>query len=185
MSEHVECGGLRIAKCLFDLVNDEIAPNAGTTTEAFWNALAAIVDDLGPKNQVLLERRDALQAQLDSWHTAHKGQPLELSRYHDFLDSIDYLVPESDAFSVTTENVDPEIATVAGPQLVVPADNARYALNAANARWGSLYDALYGTDVIVEDQGAEKGTSVQSGAWREGLRRGRETARSRGTPRRR
>ena len=159
MSERVECGGLRIAKCLFDLVNDEIAPRTSTTAEAFWDALAAIVNDLGAKNRALLDRRDALQAQLDSWHAEHRGQPVDVARYREFLTAIGYLAPEGDAFSVTTDNVDPEIATVAGPQLVVPVDNARYALNAANARWGSLYDALYGTDVIAEDDGAEKGAA--------------------------
>lgn len=156
MSESIAIGGLNVKQCLYDLVNDEIAPGTGTDPAAFWAALEKIVTDLAPKNQALLEKRDALQAQIDEWHRGQKGQDIDPAEYKSFLTDIAYLLPEGEDFQVTTENVDPEIATIAGPQLVVPVDNARYALNAANARWGSLYDALYGTDVISEQDGAEK-----------------------------
>ena len=151
MSERTEVGGLAVANCLHDLVNDEIAPETGVEPEAFWRALAAIVRDLGPKNRALLERRDRLQAQIDAWHAARAGAPLDRVEYRAFLESIGYLLPPGEDFRIDTENVDDEIALIAGPQLVVPVDNARYALNAANARWGSLYDALYGTDVVARD----------------------------------
>ena len=120
----------------------------------FWTELGQIVRQLGNKNRILLEKRDALQKQIDEWHQARKGQPTEMNEYKEFLTGLGYLLPEGEDFRVTTTNVDPEIATIAGPQLVVPVDNARYALNAANARWGSLFDALYGTDVISEEDGA-------------------------------
>jgi malate synthase len=125
--------------------------------ERFWQALADIVGELGPRNRALLQRRDELQAALDRWHAAHRGAPVDLGEYKSFLSDIGYLVDEGPEFTATTGNVDPEVATIAGPQLVVPVDNARYALNAANARWGSLYDALYGTDMLDEADGAEKG----------------------------
>ena len=156
MSETVSVGGLQVAKCLYDLVNDEIAPGTGVDPAGFWTALESIVRDLGPKNQALLERRDAFQKTLDDWHQARKGQAIDQSEYQAFLAEIGYLVPEGTDFTISTENVDPEISTLAGPQLVVPVDNARYALNAANARWGSFYDALYGTDVIPEVQGCKR-----------------------------
>ncbi|KAA6186962.1 malate synthase G [Thiohalocapsa marina] len=156
MSRYVEVGGLQVARPLYDLVADEIAPGTGVTAEAFWAALADIVAELGPRTRALLERRDALQAQIDQWHRGHRGQPFDLPAYRDFLTGIGYLEPEGPDFTVTTADVDPEIASVAGPQLVVPVNNARYALNAANARWGSLYDALYGCDAIAEDDGAER-----------------------------
>ena len=151
MSERVEIGGLGVAKCLHDLVNDEIAPGTGVEPEAFWRSLADIVRDLGPKNRTLLGRRDRLQAQIDAWHAGRTAQPVDPAEYRAFLESIGYLLPTGDDFRIETANVDEEIALIAGPQLVVPVDNARYALNAANARWGSLYDALYGTDVIARD----------------------------------
>ena len=152
MSERVERGGLAIARCLHDLVNDEMAPGSGVEPGAFWDALADIVRDLGPKNRALLERRDQLQAQIDTWHATRAAQPIDPTEYRAFLKSIGYLLPAGEDFRVDTEHVDDEIALIAGPQLVVPVDNARYALNAANARWGSLYDALYGTDVIPRDE---------------------------------
>ncbi len=155
----IQAGGLEIDERLYALVRDEIAPGPGIQPAAFWGALGAIVKDLGPKNRALLARRDALQAEIDRWHAARKGQPLTRAEYAAFLERIGYLLPEGADFTVTTENVDPEISEIAGPQLVVPLDNARYALNAANARWGSLYDALYGTNVIPEDGGCEKGES--------------------------
>ncbi len=157
--EYVEISGLQIARPLAELIRDEVAPGTDVEPESCWVALARIVSDLGPRNRELLERRDALQAKLDDWHRSRRGQPIDLVEYREFLSQIGYLEAEGGPFKVTTENVDPEIATVAGPQLVVPVDNARYALNAANARWGSLYDALYGTDVIPEDDGADRGAA--------------------------
>ncbi|MCG8672447.1 MAG: malate synthase G [Pseudomonadales bacterium] len=157
MTERVQKGDLEIAKVLFDLVGNEIAPGTGIEPDDFWAAFEQVVADLAPKNKALLEKRDAIQKQIDAWHLERKGQPHNAEEYKAFLTEIGYLLPEGADFSVTTENVDEEIATIAGPQLVVPVMNARYALNAANARWGSLYDALYGTDVISEEDGAEKG----------------------------
>ena len=157
MTAHV--AGLKIDDKLYHLLRDEIAPGTGVDPEAFWRALGAIVKDLAPKNRMLLDRRDALQAEIDGWHRARKDRPLDRDKYAAFLERIGYLLPEGADFKVTTANVDPEISEIAGAQLVVPLDNARYALNAANARWGSLYDALYGTNVIPEDGGAEKGES--------------------------
>ena len=157
MASRVEVGGLKIDERLYRLVRDEIAPGTGVKVERFWKSLGAIVRDLGPKNRALLAKRDQLQQQIDEWHLAHFGQPFDLPVYAAFLQDIGYLVPEGKRFKISTANVDPEIATIAGAQLVVPLDNARYALNAANARWGSLYDALYGTNVIAEEDGAEKG----------------------------
>ena len=154
MADVVEVGGLKVDQCLYQLVQDEIAPGTGVNGDIFWSEFGKIVRDLGEQNRALLEKRDALQKQIDEWHLAQKGQPIEMEKYKEFLSEIGYLVPEGEDFCVTTTNVDPEIATIAGPQLVVPVDNARYALNAANARWGSLYDALYGTDVISEEDGA-------------------------------
>lgn len=153
----VEIGGLRINEVLYNLVRDEIAPGSGVEPDAFWTALGEIVRDLGPGNRELLDMRDRIQEKMDSWYRERKGRPMDAEEYRAFLAGIGYLVPEGDHFELTTARVDPEIATVAGPQLVVPVDNARYALNAANARWGSLYDALYGTNVIPEEPGAEKG----------------------------
>ncbi len=159
-------GGLQIDAGLYKLIEDQIAPGTGVEAGHFWASLGSIVRDLAPKNRALLERRDALQAQIDQWHRDRKGQALDGEEYRAFLMGIGYLLPESGPCRITTENVDAEIAQLAGPQLVVPVDNARYALNAANARWGSLYDALYGTDVIPETGGAEKGRgyNVKRGA---------------------
>ncbi|BCH20272.1 malate synthase G [Mesorhizobium sp. L-8-3] len=156
MSDRVETAGLKVARELRDFVEREALPGTGVEAAAFWQAFAAIVHDLAPKNRALLARRDALQEKIDGWYREH-GAPADMDAYKAFLSGIGYLVPEGPAFTVTTQNVDPEIASVAGPQLVVPVMNARYALNAANARWGSLYDALYGTDAIPETDGAEKG----------------------------
>ncbi|MEQ8813949.1 MAG: malate synthase G [Thalassobaculum sp.] len=154
MVERVEVGGLQIAKSLYDFANAEALPGTGVSAEDFWAAAAAIVHDLAPKNAALLAERDALQAKIDDWHRQRRGALLDLEAYKAFLKQIGYLVEEGPAFQVGTSNVDAEIATIAGPQLVVPVMNARYALNAANARWGSLYDALYGTDAIADDGGA-------------------------------
>src|SRR3990172_11176920 len=155
----VEIGGLKVDAKLYHLVRKEIAPGTGVNAERFWKSLGEIVRDLGPKNRELLDKRDRLQAPIDQWHTARKNQPFNREEYTAFLKEIGYRVPEGKNFKVTTANVDPEITEIAGAQLVVPLDNARYALNAANARWGSLYDALYGTNVIPEEGGAEKGES--------------------------
>ena len=157
MTNYIEASGLRIAGDLYRLVQDEIAPGTGINPDAFWSAFAKIVADLAPTNRALLERRDALQREIDRWCVAHRGKPFDLAEYKKFLAGIGYLLPEGEAYEASTADVDPEIASISGPQLVVPLDNARYALNAANARWGSLYDALYGTDVIPESDGAEKG----------------------------
>ena len=151
MKDRVEIAGLGVARCLHDLIEDEIAPCTGVDPEAFWRSLADIVRDLGPKNRALLDRRNELQARIDAWHAERVAQAVDPAEYRAFLESIGYLLPAGEAFRIETENVDDEIALIAGPQLVVPVDNARYALNAANARWGSLYDALYGTDVIDRD----------------------------------
>jgi malate synthase len=157
MANFVEMGGLKVNKELYHLVRDEIAPGTGVNADRFWKSFGEIVRDLAPKNRALLEKRDKLQKQIDQYHLARKGQPFNREEYKTFLKEIGYLVPEGKSFKVTTANVDPEITEIAGAQLVVPLDNARYALNAASARWGSLYDALYGTNVITEEGGAEKG----------------------------
>src|SRR5882757_5618603 len=155
MTDRIEIAGLQIARELHDFVAQEASPGTGIDAEQFWTGFSAIVHDLAPKNRALLARRDAMQEKLDGWYRAN-GAPIDMEAYKGFLEAIGYLVPEGPAFSVGTEHVDPEIAVVAGPQLVVPVMNARYALNAANARWGSLYDALYGTDAISEAQGCER-----------------------------
>jgi malate synthase len=155
--DYVDAGGLKIARVLYDFVNTEAIPGSGIDAAAFWSGFGALVAELGPRNKALLDRRDAIQAKLDAWHVEHRGKPVDAAEYSEFLRSIGYLEPEPADFAVATANVDAEIASVAGPQLVVPVMNARYALNAANARWGSLYDALYGTDAVPEDGGATRG----------------------------
>ncbi len=158
MSDRVEKGGLAIAQVLHDLVETRIAPGTGIDPAEFWSSLEILLADLAPKNRALLDRRDQIQSTIDDWHSARKGRDIDPDEYTAFLKEIGYLLPEGGDFEIATSNVDPEIAEVAGPQLVVPVTIARYALNAANARWGSLYDALYGTDVIPEDGGAERGS---------------------------
>ncbi len=157
MTDRVSVGDIAVARSLYDFVNEEALPGTGVTPQAFWTGLDAIVRDLAPVNRALLEKRDRLQSEIDRWHHDRRSRNFELGEYKDFLEMIGYLLPEGPDFSITTANVDPEIAEVAGPQLVVPVMNARYALNAANARWGSLYDALYGTDAIPDDGGAARG----------------------------
>lgn len=156
MTERVQVGGLQVAKDLYDFANNEALPGTGVDAAAFWDGLGAIVRDLAPRNAALLAKREKIQEEIDAWHKANPGPIGDLPAYKDFLKEIGYLVEEGPGFTVETANVDPEIASIAGPQLVVPVMNARYALNAANARWGSLYDALYGTDAVSEDGGAEK-----------------------------
>ncbi|ALQ06150.1 malate synthase G [Pseudomonas brassicacearum] len=157
MTEHVQVGGLQVAKVLFDFVNNEAIPGTGLTADAFWAGADKVIHDLAPKNKALLAKRDDFQARIDAWHQARAGQAHDAVAYKAFLQDIGYLLPEAADFQATTQNVDDEIARMAGPQLVVPVMNARFALNASNARWGSLYDALYGTDAISEADGAEKG----------------------------
>jgi malate synthase len=157
MRESVSVDGLRIDKVLYDFVNTEAIPRTGVQTQPFWSGFAALVRAFGPRNTALLLRRDELQSKIDAWHRQYPGPAFDRSRYKAYLVEIGYLVPEKEAFAVDTADVDPEIAQIAGPQLVVPVSNARYALNAANARWGSLYDALYGTDTIPAD-GASRTT---------------------------
>ncbi|MGZ8533747.1 MAG: malate synthase G, partial [Candidatus Binatia bacterium] len=157
MADYIETSGLRVDEQLYLLVRDEIAPGTGIDADFFWASFSKIIADLAPTNRALLDRRDALQSQIDHWSLAQRSKPFDVGGYKSFLTDIGYLDAEGEDFQAGSANVDREIAAISGPQLVVPLDNARYALNAANARWGSLYDALYGTDVIPEDNGAEKG----------------------------
>ncbi|GBO82957.1 malate synthase G [Marinobacter salsuginis] len=157
MTERVQIGGIQVAKNLYDFVNNEAIPGTGVGADKFWAEFDKIVNELAPRNRELLAKRDAIQEKMDSWNRDHKGQKLDMAEYKSFLKDIGYLVDEPSEFKISTSNVDPEVATMAGPQLVVPIMNARFALNAANARWGSLYDALYGTDAISEEGGADKG----------------------------
>ena len=157
MTEHVQVGGLQVAKVLFDFVNNEAIPGTGLTADKFWAGADKVIHDLAPKNKALLAKRDDFQARIDAWHQSRAGQAHDAVAYKAFLQDIGYLLPEAADFQATTQNVDEEIARMAGPQLVVPVMNARFALNASNARWGSLYDALYGTDAISEADGAQKG----------------------------
>ncbi len=159
MTERVATGNLRVAKVLYDFINTEALPGTDIDPDSFWAGVDKVVTDLGPRNQDLLARRDELQAHIDRWHRQRVIEPIDLEAYKQFIAEIGYLLPEPADFAVTTANVDTEITSTAGPQLVVPILNARFALNAANARWGSLYDALYGTDVIPESGGAEKSGS--------------------------
>jgi malate synthase len=153
---------LSVDNLLQAFVEDELLPGTGVSTASFWSSLEALLADFMPRNQALLARRDELQAQVDAWWKARKGQSVSIAEQTEFLKEIGYLLPEPAAFQIDTVNVDPEIARIAGPQLVVPVSNGRYALNAANARWGSLYDALYGTDAIPGER--KPGYDVERGA---------------------
>ena len=157
MTDRVTVGNLRVARVLHDFITNEALPGTGLDPDSFWAGVDKVVADLAPQNHDLLARRDELQAQIDKWHRQRVIGPFDAAEYQTFLTDIGYLLPEPDDFTITTSGVDEEITSTAGPQLVVPILNARFALNASNARWGSLYDALYGTDVIPETDGAEKG----------------------------
>jgi malate synthase len=158
MTARTPIHGLQVATVLRRFIDDQVLPGTGVDSAAFWKGVDALVHDLAPNNAALLAERERLQTELDHWHRAHPGPIKKMRKYRAFLQKIGYLVPVPETVKTTTGNVDAELAMQAGPQLVVPITNARYALNAANARWGSLYDALYGTDAIAEDGGAEKGT---------------------------
>ena len=162
MTDRMTAGTLQVDKELYDFINDEALPATGISSEAFWSSFDSLIRDLSPRNRELLATRDRLQADIDAWYQENRDQTVDLPEYKAVLQEIGYLVPEGENFTVSTANVDPEISTIAGPQLVVPVTNARYALNAANARWGSLYDALYGTDVIPEDNGADRAGSYNA-----------------------
>ena len=144
----IEKNGLKISSVMFDFVNNEAIPETGLDSDQFWAKFSEVVHEMAPTNKYLIEKRETIQKKIDDWHKSNKGKEFDKTEYIKFLKSLDYLIEEKNEFKIETSNVDEEISSIAGPQLVVPVDNARYALNAANARWGSLYDALYGTDVI-------------------------------------
>ena len=158
--------GLKISSTLYDFINNEAIPGTGVNVDKFWSGFSTVVQELSPVNKTLINKREEIQKKIDEWHKSKKGQEFDKNEYYDFLKSIGYLINENEDFKIETSQVDQEITSIAGPQLVVPVDNARYALNAANARWGSLYDALYGTDVIpgkkYKDFNAERATKVIS-----------------------
>ncbi|MFM8246349.1 MAG: malate synthase G, partial [Burkholderiaceae bacterium] len=156
MTARTACHGLQVDTILYRFIEDKVLPGTGVSSDHWWRGFAKIVHDLSPKNAALLAERDRLQSELDAWHLAHPGPVRDIPGYRKFLESIGYLLPVPKNVKVTTDHVDAELATTAGPQLVVPILNARYVLNAANARWGSLYDALYGTDAIPESDGATR-----------------------------
>lgn len=167
MTARTEISGLNIATDLVRFIEDEVLTGLDVAPDTVWSGFADIVNELGPKNRALLDKRESIQAQIDAWHIARKGQPHDAA-YEAFLREIDYIVPEGADFEIETQNVDPEIAHLPGPQLVVPITNARYALNAANARWGSLYDALYGTDAlgdVVPGKGYDAARGARVIAW--------------------
>ncbi|MFM7569257.1 MAG: malate synthase G, partial [Betaproteobacteria bacterium] len=172
MAERIEKYGLRVARSLFDMIEHEALPGTGVSPERFWRGFSELIHGMAPRNRELLARRDALQTQIDQWHRGRAGQPHDADAYKAFLIQIGYLVPDGPDFQIDTAQVDPEIARIPGPQLVVPVMNARYALNAANARWGSLYDALYGTDAMGDAPPAG-GYSTERGArviaWAKGF----------------
>jgi malate synthase len=170
-TERVTAGGLKVSATLYNFVTDTVLPRVGVDADTFWAGFGEIVAKHTPRNRELLAVRDDLQAKLDQWYTEHPGNQ-DAEEYTAFLKEIGYLVDEPGDFEITTQNVDTEISETAGPQLVVPILNARFALNAANARWGSLYDALYGTDVISRGKRCGEGQGVQQGPRRQGHRLG-------------
>ena len=159
MSQGIFHNNLEIDQALYELVVNDILPETGIDAEHLWQSVQTILEEFIPRNKALLETRDTLQKQIDDWHIQNRNKNHNPSDYKQFLSDINYLVEEGDDFKISTENVDPEIKTIAGPQLVVPINNARFALNATNARWGSLFDALYGTDVIPNEGELAKGSS--------------------------
>jgi malate synthase len=159
MTSPVTFGQLGVSPVLFEFIRNEALPGTGISELNFWRGLEALLNDLAPRNAELLRHRDHLQAQIDEWHRTHPGGSFDRVQYTGFLEEIGYLEPPIADFQIATRNIDPEIASAAAPQLVVPFDNARYALNAANERWGSLFDALYGTDALDELNGAERTTN--------------------------
>lgn len=172
MTQYVKIGNLQVSKLLVDFINEEALPGSGVDKDAFWKGFDELIHDLAPKNRALILKRDELQEKINQWHKENKQ--FDFEKYKAFLEEIGYLEPETEDYKIGTENVDDEIAKICGPQLVVPVDNARYAINAANARWGSLYDALYGTDVIPEEDGAEKGDSYNPVRGEKVIQYGRE-----------
>ncbi|MBU6272587.1 MAG: malate synthase G [Betaproteobacteria bacterium] len=172
MTTRIDKHGLKVADSLCRMIEDEALPGTGVSADQFWRGLSELIHTLGPKNRALLARRDELQTAIDAWHRERSGQPHDPAAYRAFLERIGYLVPEGPDFQAETANVDPEIATIPGPQLVVPVMNARYALNAANARWGSLYDALYGTDAMGDlpgPGGYDEARGARVIAWAKGF----------------
>ena len=156
MSSRINIANLQVAQCLYDFIEKDVLTGLPIESKSFWSSFSEIINNLMPINQQLLATRDKLQHQIDQWHQSHQGSAFDFNAYKAFLSEIGYIVPQVDDFQISTNEVDKELATMAGPQLVVPIMNARFALNAVNARWGSLYDALYGTDIIAEDNGAER-----------------------------
>jgi malate synthase len=154
--KYIKKGSLSVSSDLEAFLKSEVLPGLDLSEDHFWSSFEKILNEFSPRNKELLDIRESMQNQIDAWHIANPGEEKNLDVYKEFLKSIGYLLPEGEDFQITTDNVDPEISSIAGPQLVVPVMNARFALNAANARWGSLYDALYGTDMISEDDGAER-----------------------------
>ena len=173
MSDYSERAGLQVATGLVQLIEADLAPQLRMDAARFWKGFAAMLDELVPVNQALLARRDSLQRDIDEWHRARRGQPFDVAAHESHLRSAGYLVEEGRDFSIGTQNVDAEISRLAGPQLVVPLSNARYALNAANARWGSLYDALYGTDAVEDTGELARGKGYNPARGREVIARAR------------
>ncbi|WP_341365592.1 malate synthase G [Yoonia sp. BS5-3] len=168
MTDRINRQGLQVAKTLASFLEDQALPGTGVDVDAFWTGFAKLVAEMGPRNKALLQKRADIQANIDGWHVAQRGKPFDAAAYTDFLRGSGYLVEEGPDFQIETQNVDPEIATLPGPQLVVPIMNARFALNAANARWGSLYDALYGTDALgdlPEGKGYDAARGARAIAW--------------------
>ena len=164
MSDRFRHGRIDVAEILHGFIDREVLPGLGLEPGDFWSRFESFLVDLAPRNRALLDKRDALQAQIDGWHRERRGKIFDAAAYRQFLTEIGYLVPRGASFGVATAHVDPEITSQAGPQLVVPIMNARYALNAANARWGSLYDALYGTDALLPPDPAKRGFDAERGA---------------------
>src|ERR1700741_4503575 len=169
MTARTNVHGLQVATELHRFIEEKVLPAAGVASDVFWKGFDAIVSEFAPKNIALLAERDRLQAEMDKWHKAHPGPIADMPAYRALLESIGYLLPQPKDVKATTTSVDADLGLQAGPQLVVPILNARYALNAANARWGSLYDALYGTDAIPETGGAEKGKGYNPARGAKGI----------------